>query len=124
LTQDRIDALIEQAQLLEQLSGDILHHRPGSLEGEDLQDIEDIYTSCTTLVSRLQDVRSLTPEQWPESILHDLRSPLNSIVGYSGMLVESGLLDDGQERDMSTIYTTGGQLTADITALFIRPKGE
>ncbi|MFW5696672.1 MAG: histidine kinase dimerization/phospho-acceptor domain-containing protein [Phototrophicaceae bacterium] len=123
MLQDRIDALIEQAQRIESLSDDILRNRPGELDGEDLQDIEDIHKSSVTLVSRLQNVRTQTPEQWPENILHELRSPLNAIVGYSDMLVESGLLATDQERDLTTVHDIGSQLTADITALFMRPDG-
>lgn len=121
MLQESIDALIQQAQHIEQLSAQLLSAPPDSLDEEDIEDLEAIHNSSSILVSRLQSVRPLTPEEWPENVLHELRSPLNAIVGYAGMLVESDLLEADQERDLTTIYDSGTQLTNDITALFMRP---
>ena len=54
-----------------------------------------------------------TPQQVPRALLHDLKTPLNQIIGYSEMLIESAR--DGEtvfalESDLTRIRSAAGQL--------------
>ena len=123
MTPDRFNILIEHAQHLEQLSGDLLRDHPGTLDDEERGDLERIHNGCTQLVARLQAARELSPAEWPEDLLHELRSPLNTIVGYAGLLTYGDLPDD-RRRALTAIHDQGRQLVNDITALFMPPTSE
>jgi signal transduction histidine kinase len=119
----RFNPLIGQAQRLEQLSGDLLRDHTVALDDEVRGDLVRIHNGCTQLVARLQAARELSPAEWPEDLLHSLRSPLNTIVGYAGLLA-SGDLPDDRRHALTTIHDSGRQLVNDITALFMPPTSE
>ncbi len=56
----------------------------------------------------------------PASLLHDLRTPLNQIIGYSELLLEQAK-DDGQNAivpDISKVRSAGGELLTLINSKF------
>ncbi|MBI4786821.1 MAG: response regulator [Chloroflexi bacterium] len=62
---------------------------------------------------------SLTERAWLANLRHELRTPINAIIGYSEMLLEDAA-DRGDERlsaDLQKIQTAGSQLLARVNEI-------
>ena len=88
----------------------------GELAGEMLEDLERIRTAANDLAQRVGRLTSGPPPSDWSRVRHDLRTPLNHILGYGEMLhqdaEEEGLLEAA--GNMAQIVSTGRRILKHI----------
>ncbi|MDX1994090.1 MAG: histidine kinase dimerization/phospho-acceptor domain-containing protein [bacterium] len=88
------------------------------LEPMQREDLAEIREGTLRLMRLLEKVAAGT---WkPNSLVHDLRSPLNIIIGYSEMLLDdkTAPFSDSQRGELNFIHETGLELAKRINELY------
>ncbi|OQW93279.1 MAG: hypothetical protein BWK79_11980 [Beggiatoa sp. IS2] len=85
---------------------------------------EQLATLITHLFSKPQPTNGLSLEELSSAIRHDLRTPINAIIGYGEMLLEDTDGESYQEiwLDLQKILTTARRLLTLISDLIYFPK--
>jgi len=98
------------------------------MEGLSAEDIPELYPQVMKVLTELAigfvresqaHVESMRGE-FLSSTVHDLRSPLNAIIGFSRVILKGidGPTTDIQKQDLTAIYKGGQELLEDINAVF------
>lgn len=82
------------------------------------EDTADMLDATLTLQARIIESLQLPPDQYPERLLHDLRSPLNVIIGYAQMIAYDADLTETVRQTAERIYVDGDKLANTLTAVF------
>jgi signal transduction histidine kinase len=100
----------------------LLEELDGPLAESQRADLVPIRQESNILARRLAAALILPPREW-RGALHDLRSPLNAIVGFSQILSQfspPGTLNEAQLASARAIYTDAMLLATRITDVFGR----
>ncbi len=108
INNQQVDAMIADVIRRAELT---LAGRDGPLLPDPREDIRAVLDSArlfqTTLRAYLEN-----PDAYGGSIIHDLRGRLNSVTGFSEMLIDDtgAKLNSNQRQEIASIYQTGLQL--------------
>lgn len=90
------------------------------LDEETAEDADEIRIGLGSLKEQLGAIKNLPPEQYPKSIVHDLRSPVGAISGFAEIMLDADPLTDEQTAVVQQIHTLAVSLRDMITTHFKR----
>ncbi|PJF23442.1 MAG: hypothetical protein CUN56_00905 [Phototrophicales bacterium] len=90
------------------------------LDDETAEDVDEIRIGLESIRSQLDAIQDLPVEQYPKSIVHDLRSPVGAISGFTEIMLDTDPLTDEQEAIVEQIHHLAVTLRDMITTYFRR----
>lgn len=88
------------------------------MDEETEEDASEIKLAVDNLLKQLNMVKSLKPEDYPKSIVHDLRSPIGGISGFAEIMLDADPLTDEQYKIVESIHVIAVELRDMVTSHF------
>lgn len=88
------------------------------MDEETQEDASEIKLAADNLLNQLNLVKSLKPEEYPKSIVHDLRSPVGGISGFAEIMLDADPLTDEQVTIVESIHAIAVELRDMVTSHF------
>jgi signal transduction histidine kinase len=91
----------------------------GTLSESLIDDLQQVYQSSLRFHDRLEQAL-LTDEEKSNQLLHDLRGPLNVVIGYSEIMLDGmdGPVNDSQRRLLENIHKDAMIVSARILEIY------